>query len=98
MRRTHRNYITLLIGLAFMTGVGAVVVMNVPDWRVELLANGLLLGGMVFIFSWIWGTKKYGVITAVGLWSLLIMGRLGVLDWITFGAWLLLIGLITLVN
>lgn len=69
-----------------------------PDVWMEILANGLLLGGLVFVASWAWGTRKYGVITAIGLWSLLIMKRFDVLDWVTFGAWMLIIGLITLVN
>lgn len=98
MRRAHRNYITLLIGLVLLVGAGVVVIWREPSLWTEVLANGLLLGGLVFAASWVWGTRRYGVITALGLWLLLIMKRFGVLDWITFGAWLLMIGLITLVN
>lgn len=94
----HRYYRTLWVGLAFLVGVGVVVGWWSPSLWTEVIANGLLLFGWVFVTSWAWGTRKYGLITAVGLWSLLLMKRFGVLDWMTFGAWLLIIGLITLVN
>ncbi|MBI2008505.1 hypothetical protein HYS82_02505 [Candidatus Amesbacteria bacterium] len=84
--------------MAFWVATGVVVFWFPPDWRTELFANGLGMGGLVFVASWVWGTKKYGVIAAIGLWSLIVMGRFGVLDWITFGAWMVIVGLITLVN
>ena len=101
---THKHYIsngrwqTLAIGVLFWIGLTAVVLKWQPNWRMEILANGLLLGGLIFVASWMWGTRKYGLITAIGLWGLLVMKRLGVLDWIGFGAWMVIIGLITLIN
>src|SRR3989344_7966822 len=96
--RSRRYYMTLGIGLAILAGVVAVIWTLAPSWKSELLANILLLGGVFFTASWVWKNSKYGLITAIGLWALLMMKRFGVLDWMTLGAWMVIIGLITLVN
>ncbi|TSC85431.1 MAG: hypothetical protein G01um101416_859 [Microgenomates group bacterium Gr01-1014_16] len=89
---------TLGIGLAMLAGVVVVVWILAPSWQTEMLANILLLGGLFFTASWMWKNSRYGLITTIGLWGFLIMQRLGMLDWISVGAWLAIIGLITLVN
>ncbi|OGC93085.1 hypothetical protein A3D85_00050 [Candidatus Amesbacteria bacterium RIFCSPHIGHO2_02_FULL_47_9] len=102
---THRHYIsnrrwtTLIIGTGFWVILTIFVLNTPPDkWWVEVIANSLLFLGMIFVASWAWGTRKWGIVTAVGLWSLVIMRRLDILDWITFGLWLAILGLISLFN
>ena len=89
---------SLIIALLAWTGVGLIVWKLPPVWWSELLVISLLSLALVLIVSWGIGKRKMGIMLAMALVGLLIMQRLQILDWLTLGLWLVVVGLISLIN
>jgi hypothetical protein len=99
MTRAKRPILSLLISLMGLVGVG-LVIWTVPpgNWFVELLLLLLLSITLVLISAWLIGNTKRGVQVAIVVMGILIMRRLGILDGLTLGLWLIVVGLISLIN
>ncbi|MEK7064375.1 MAG: hypothetical protein AAB973_02075 [Patescibacteria group bacterium] len=89
---------SLIIALLAWTGVGLIVWKLPPVWWSELLVISLLSLALVLVVSWGIGKRKLGIMLAMALVGLLIMQRLQILDWLTLGLWLMVVGLISLIN
>ena len=89
---------SLIIALLAWTGVGLIVWKLPPVWWSELLVISLLSLALVLVVSWGIGKRKLGIMLAMALVGLLIMRRLQILDWLTLGLWLMVVGLISLIN
>ena len=98
MARVKRPILSLIIALLAWTGVGLIVWKLPPVWWSELLVISLLSLALVLIVSWGIGKRKMGIMLAMALVGLLIMQRLQILDWLTLGLWLVVVGLISLIN
>ena len=98
MTRVKRPILSLIIALLAWTGVGLIVWKLPPVWWSELLVISLLSLALVLVVSWGIGKRKLGVMLAMALVGLLIMQRLQILDWLTLGLWLMVVGLISLIN
>ncbi len=98
MTRVKRPILSLIIALLAWTGVGLIVWKLPPVWWSELLVISLLSLALVLVVSWGIGKRKLGVMLAMVLVGLLIMRRLQILDWLTLGLWLMVVGLISLIN
>ena len=89
---------SLIIALLAWTGVGLIVWKLPPVWWSELLVISLLSLALVLTVAWGIGKRKMGIMLAMALVGLLIMQRLQILDWLTLGLWLVVVGLISLIN
>ena len=49
-------------------------------------------------FDWGIGKRKLGVMLALAIVGLLLMQRFRIMDWMTVGLWLVVVGLISLIN
>ena len=98
MTRVKRPILSLIIALLAWTGVGLIVWKLPPVWWSELLVISLLSLALVLVVSWGIGKRKLGIMLAMALVGLLIMQRLQILDWLTLGLWLMVVGLISLIN
>jgi len=98
MTRVKRPIVSLIVALLAWGGVGMIVWKVPPAWWSELLAISLLSLALVLTVAWGIGKRKLGVLLALALVGLLIMSRFRILDWTTVGLWLVVVGLISLVN
>jgi hypothetical protein len=80
--------------------VGGFVIWQVPpgQWWVEAGVLALMWGGLFVGGSWMLGRKKWSFIVSLWLAGMLVMRRVGILDWPLFGLWVLVLGLVGLVN
>ena len=98
MTRVKRLILSLIIALLAWTGVGLIAWKSPPlRWR-ALLALSLLSLALPLTVAWGIGKRKLGIMLAAALVGLLIMRRLQILDWLTLGLWLVIVGLISLIN
>ena len=98
MTRVKRPILSLIIAFLAWSGVGLIVWKLPPVWWSELLVISLLSLALVLVVSWGIGKRKLGIMLAMALVGLLIMQRLQILDWLTLGLWLMVVGLISLIN
>lgn len=98
MTRVKRLILSLIIALLAWTGVGLIVWKLPPLWWSELLVMSLLSLALILTVAWGIGKRKLGIMLAAALVGLLIMRRLQILDWLTLGLWLVIVGLISLIN
>ena len=98
MTRIKRPILSLIIALTAWTGVGLVVWKLPPVWWSELLVICLLSLALVLTVAWGIGKRKLGFMLALAIVGLLLMQRFRIMDWTTVGLWLIVVGLISLVN
>lgn len=99
MKRSNRQVRGLVSALVCIGLVGAIVVKIPPDkWWIETLAIALVWATLFLGVAWVWRSKLWGIKISGWILLLLILRRFGVLDPITFGIWLFLLGLICLFN
>ncbi|KKU29068.1 MAG: hypothetical protein UX80_C0006G0010 [Candidatus Amesbacteria bacterium GW2011_GWA2_47_11b] len=98
MTRKKRPISSLIIALLAWMGVGLTVWKLPPVWWSEMLVIGLLSLALVLTVAWGIGKRKLGVMLALAIVGLLLMQRFRILDWTTVGLWLVVVGLISLVN
>lgn len=87
--------------LAFILfGACILVVIKFPPMSIFLEIPVLLLmtAGIFLISAWAGKNNKWGWVVSLSILSLLIMSRNDWLNFLTFGAWLLIFGLISLIN
>jgi hypothetical protein len=99
MTRAKRPLISLFIAAVSWLGLG-LVIWKVPPtsgW-IELAAAILLIISLVLSGSWVIGSSKRGIQIALAVVGLLLMRRFGMLDVLTMGIWLVVVGLLSLVN
>lgn len=99
MTRAKRPLASLIISFIFLA-ISGIVVWRIPPiniW-VELGVGCLLTFTLILTVSWLTGSAKRGVQIALALVGLLVMSRLGILDWPTFGLWLVVAGLLSLIT
>lgn len=87
-----------MAGAALMAA--GIIIWKVPPgaWWVETGVIGLIWGGLFVSGSWIQGRKKWSFIASTWAVGVILMRRWGVLDWPLFGVWVLVLGLVSLVN
>lgn len=99
MTRVKRPVLALIISLLSLASVIAIAWFIPPSsWLVEagvliVLGVGLWLGS-----SWIIGKRKWASLLTLFVLVTLLMNRWGILNWITVGLWMAVIGLISLIN
>ena len=98
MTRVKRPILSLIIALLAWIGAGLIIWKLPPVWWSELLVISLLSLALVLTVAWGIGKRKMGIMLAMALVGLLIMQRLQILDWLTLGLWLVVVGLISLIN
>ena len=98
MTRVKRPIVSLIVALLAWSGAGAVVWKLPPVWWSELLVICLLSLALVLTVAWGIGKRKLGVMLALAIVGLLLMQRFRIMDWTTVGLWLIVVGLISLVN
>lgn len=94
-----RQIAALIIAAMVILANGYLVVMIPPNniW-VEVVAVLLFAIWMFLVASWIAKNKRWGGVVTIATLYLLIMNRIGYLNWISFGVLLVLVGLISLIN
>jgi hypothetical protein len=97
MTRAKRPILSLIISILGFIVLG-LVVWNIPPGNIFLESGALLVLtlSLTLIAAWLIGSTKRGIQIAVGVAGLLIMRRLGILDWLTTGLWLVVMGLVSL--
>ena len=98
MTRKNRPILSLIIALLAWMGVGVIVWKLPPVWWTELFVVNLLSLALVLTVAWGIGKRKLGVMLALAIVGLLLMQRFRIMDWMTVGLWLVVVGLISLVN
>lgn len=94
-----RRYAAYAAGGLMLAAAGAIIVKFPPDkWWVEAGVIGLVWTGLFIIGAWIGQRKKWGVILATGIVSLLILERFRTLNLWTWGIFIIILGLISLIN
>ncbi len=89
---------SLIIALLAWAGVGMIVWKLPPAWWSEILAMVTLLIAVWLTTAWALGRAKLGTLLALAIMGLLLMQRFRILEWTTMGLWLVVVGLISLVN
>lgn len=88
-----------LTGGLLLAAFGGWLISIDPDrWWKEIPALLLLWTGLIVLISKAANKTKWGVVIASGILCLLILNRLDVLDMVTLGIILVILGLISLVN
>ncbi len=97
MTRAKRPILSLVISILGFAGLG-LLILNIPPGNIFVESGVLLVLGIsiTLIASWLIGNTKRGIQVAVGIIGLLILRRLGILDWLTTGLWLVVMGLVSL--
>ena len=103
VRRQRRQGGKLWAGLvgagAALAGAGLIIWRVPPDqWWVEAAVLMLVWGGVFVAGAWIHGRKKWSWIVSIWVVGILLMRRWGILDWPLFGLWVLVLGVVSLVN
>jgi|GEM_PF-6804239 len=98
MTRKKRPILNLIIALLVWIGTGLIVWKLPPVWWTELLVVSLLSLALILTVAWGIGKRKLGVMLALAIVGLLLMQRFRILDWMTAGMWLVIVGLISLIN
>lgn len=82
-----------------MSSVG-VIIWKIPplNWSVEAAVIMLLAISGWLAASWIIGQRKWATLLVLFLAVILVMNRWGILNWITLGLWISVVGLISLIN
>jgi len=99
MTRAKRPTLALIISLLLLTSVG-VVIWKIPplNWLVEAAVIMLLAISGWLAASWIIGKRKWATLLVLFLVVILVMNRWEILNWITLGLWISVVGLISLIN
>ena len=99
MTRAKRPTLALIISLLLLASVG-VVIWKIPplNWSVEAAVIMLLAISGWLAASWIVGKRKWATLLVLLLVVILAMNRWGILNWITLGLWISVVGLISLIN
>ncbi len=99
MTRAKRPLISLLIAAVAWLALG-LVIWKIPPTSglVELAAAILLAISLLLSGSWVIGNSKRGIQVTLAVVGLILMRRFGILDILTMGMWLIVVGLISLVN
>ena len=99
MSRAKRPLLALIIACLSLAGTGLVIWQIPPaNLWVEIGAVLLLTIGLGLIAGWLMGRKKTAFITLSFILVTLLMNRFGILNWITLGLWVAVLGLISLIN
>ncbi|MEK7091239.1 MAG: hypothetical protein AAB887_01885 [Patescibacteria group bacterium] len=98
MTRKKRPILSLIIALLAWVGVILIIWKLSPVWWSEILAMATLLIAIWLTTAWAVGKAKLGTLLALAIMGLLLMQRFRILDWTTMGLWLVVVGLISLVN
>lgn len=98
MRKTKRPILGLIIAFLAWMGVGVIVWKLPPAWWSEILIISLLSIALILTVAWGIGKRKLGIGLALAIIGLFLMRRFKILDWTTLGLWLVVTGLISLVN
>ncbi len=99
MTRAKRPLLALIISCLALAGLG-VVIWQIPPlhWWIELGAVSLLAIAMWLGVGWGVGKRKLAAPGVIFLLVTLLLNRLGILNWITLGLWVAVVGLISLIN
>ncbi len=99
MSRAKRPIMALIIACLSLVGTG-LVIWKVPPTNkwVEIGALLLLTISLGLLAGWLMGRKKTAFIAVSFILVTLAMNRFGILNWITFGLWVAVLGLISLIN
>ena len=88
-----------LAAMAGLAGAGSLIFLVPPgEWWVEAVVGGLVWVSLFVGGSWLIGRKKWSMVVSLGVMGLLIMNRWEILDVPMFGLWILVLGLVGLVN
>lgn len=99
MTRAKRPILALIISLLLLAAVGTTVWRLPPShWTVEVMVLAALTIGLWLAGGWISGQRKWTALAISFLMVTLLLNRLGVLNWITLGLWIAILGLISLIN
>ena len=99
MTRAKRPLLSLIVTAIGLAVVG-VIIYFVPPNSTWIEVGVLLLIALTSFLgaSWLLGNIKRGVQVTLALLGLLILQRFGFLNLLTLGIWVLVIGLLSLVN
>ncbi|MEK9200722.1 MAG: hypothetical protein AAB909_01975 [Patescibacteria group bacterium] len=80
--------------------VSLILIFKLPPGNMWVETGVMILVAIwiFFLSAWICKSKKWGGVVTLAILYLLIMNRIGYLNWISFGVLLVLVGLISLVN
>ena len=99
MTRTKRPTLALIISLLLLVAVGLIIWRFPPfSWLVEMSVVALLTISLWLAGGWLIGQRKIANLAVLFLIVVLLMNRWGVLNWITLGLWIAVVGLISLIN
>ena len=98
MTRRKRPILSLIIALLAWIGVGLVVWKLPPNIITESFAVASFAVASFLVIAWWSGKTKFGGLLTLAIVGLLLMQRFRILDWMTVGLWLVVVGLISLVN
>ena len=97
--RQNRPRGTLVVIAVMVMGLGVLIWKVPPEkWWIEMA--GVVTAGVILwlLGAWITKGRKWGWIISLAGVGLLIMNRFQILDWVTVGLMLVVLGLITLIN
>ncbi len=98
MTRAKRPLLSIIISTLIWIGLGIVIWKISPSaWWIEVLTLILLFISIFLSTSWVAKSWKRGGLVATTILGILVMRRLQILDILTGGLWLLVLGLISLV-
>ncbi|MDO8488020.1 MAG: hypothetical protein Q7S31_01765 [bacterium] len=99
MTRAKRPILALIISFLSFISAGVIIGLVSPShWLIELGVLVLVAIGIWLGSSWLIGKRKWAAILVIFLMVSFLLSRWGILNWITFGLWVAIIGLISLIN
>ena len=99
MTRTKRPTLALIIACLALAGT-VTVIWKIPPTNLGIEAGVILLLAICLglVASWLVGRKKTAFILVSFILITLLMNRLNILNWITWGLLVAVLGLISLIN
>ena len=99
MTRAKRPILALIISLLLLVAVGlAIWQLSPSSWLIEIPVVALLTISLWLVGGWVIGRRKLANLAVLFLIVILLMNRWGILNWITLGLWISVVGLISLIN
>lgn len=88
-----------MIGAVGLLAILLMMVITQPPGKLTELIGVTLLAIAIFLsVDWYSGKKKWGLIASLGLIGILLMNRWEILDWLSLGLWVIVLGVVGLVN
>jgi hypothetical protein len=89
----------LIIGIALAFGAGVLVTNFAPgNMWLEIPVVGMVAAAMLLLTSFAFKNVKWGLMVTVWIVGALVLKRMQIWDWWVAGLWLVVVGLISLVN